>query len=758
MPIDFNTLKLNTDFTLVEADATVSAAYGLMPKETREKLAFSYVVAPLAGGAYFVARWVEIEEIARRAGVGNVRGVLLTDLASMAAPTDPPPPGGYAKLASYAFADLQRLLRPAEALDQQGTTTQEARQARDAHPGKRAVVLSGGQVVGLLTLELLSGDTLSGDPFRRGPAVLSADRGADAPATPTTASPTTSAPATAGVDPPTAGADRVFNYWLSQLDETGEATPVKTTMALRAGLVYELKINLSKPRADAAATSSAENLAEAEGDLAPEREIYDVTIILSSSDVTLYGAKEQVLTIWKGSYSKNTAAFAFEPTKEGEAKITAMFLIDGRCFQMVEFSLQVGKAKGPVLSVSQTRGKTVGSAMKMSATGSAPLSDSSPVNLVIMPDGPSYRFILSGAGVTRAMIKVPIESIAQQIAQLRAELKKIVDREHNGEFVYQSDVLKIPDAVHQETLKALARQGFMLYDRLFYKSGEDAKAMGNLLKMISNQRALHIEIIAESFIFPWALLFDGDPRAAKIDPQGFWGFKHIIEYMPEFTTATPINFVPEIMSGPKLPMSFICNTTIDTELTNAGYPTVIDPQAKHFAALTTVEMTKLTTRQEFYDLLRSAEVPPFLYLNCHAVSRIPGEGSAFESKILLSDGEITINDLDFELPVSEVTMASGPLIFINACQSAELSPYLYEGLVPAMIQRGARGVIGTEVDTPAIFAADFAKQFVERFSKGGITLGQLLLDLRKEYLAQNNNVMALLYALYSSGEVIVSRR
>ncbi len=31
-----------------------------------------------------------------------------------------------------------------------------------------------------------------------------------------------------------------------------------------------------------------------------------------------------------------------------------------------------------------------------------------------------------------------------------------------------------------------------------------------------------------------------------------------------------------------------------------------------------------------------------------------------------------------------------PVVFLNACQSAELSPYLYDGLVPYFIARGAR--------------------------------------------------------------------
>ena len=61
------------------------------------------------------------------------------------------------------------------------------------------------------------------------------------------------------------------------------------------------------------------------------------------------------------------------------------------------------------------------------------------------------------------------------------------------------------------------------------------------------------------------------------------------------------------------------------------------------------------------------------------------------------------------------------------------------------------------VDTPALFAAEFAQEFLKRFIAGGQTLGELLLDMRRSYLTQKNNVMGLLYALYSSGEVVVQR-
>jgi hypothetical protein len=747
MPIDLNTYKPIKDYVLVEATETVGSVYAKLPRDKREQQAFAYIVAPITAESYFVARWVEIEEIARRLAAGVVRGTKLIDIVNLTGGKDTPAPDSYAKLRDYRFADLLRLLRPVEAVERSAVSSQDAREIRDSHPAKRLVVLEGGAILGLLTVEMLSGDTLGGDPFARGKANLtleesSSDLGAK----------TAAVGSDAG---PVPVKDRVFNYWIELLDEQGSAKPLTTSTPLQLGSVYELKINLAKPRKDAVFQGSADNLDSAEAGLAPEVEFYDVTIILETSDFTLYGTKEQILTIWRGSYSKNTATFSFEPAKAGIGKATAFFLIDGSCFQQVEFELTVGgRAAKSALSIKQTRGKTVTSAM--ASFGSKKLEEA-PVNLMILKDPAAYRFILSGAGVTRATLNLSEVQIAQFIDRARAELLKIVNLEHQGDYVYQSEVLEIPKEIHEASLKQLANIGSVLYDRMFYRTGPDAKAMGDLLKKISQERSLHIQIIAERFIFPWGLLYDGDPRAATIDPQGFWGFKHVIEYIPEFSIATPVNFIPEMRTtGNKLGFVFVCNTEIDTELTNANYPPVIAPQIDYFGKLSTISFQKRSTRDEFLQLLQDENAPAFIYINCHAISKQPNEqGGTYSSKIKLSDGEISLDDLDFDAPVLPNGLKNGPVVFLNACQSAELSPYLYAGLVPAMIQRGARGVLGTEVDTPSQFAAAFAQEFITRFSKGRQPLGDLLLDMRREYLEQKNNIMGLLYALYSSGDLVV---
>jgi hypothetical protein len=68
--------------------------------------------------------------------------------------------------------------------------------------------------------------------------------------------------------------------------------------------------------------------------------------------------------------------------------------------------------------------------------------------------------------------------------------------------------------------------------------------------------------------------------------------------------------------------------------------------------------------------------------------------------------------------------------------------------------KGARGVIGTECETPALFAREWARRFFDTFLSGE-TLGKTFLDLRKEFFYKHNNVMGLLYAVYCDGDTQV---
>ena len=107
-----------------------------------------------------------------------------------------------------------------------------------------------------------------------------------------------------------------------------------------------------------------------------------------------------------------------------------------------------------------------------------------------------------------------------------------------------------------------------------------------------------------------------------------------------------------------------------------------------------------------------------LYFYCHAESAGLGDpGGPDASALVLTDARITLADLNLDAPTT-TPLRGKPLVFINACESAELSPAFYDGFVPYFMAKGARGVIGTQCKTPALFAAEWAQRFFERFLDG----------------------------------------
>ena len=67
------------------------------------------------------------------------------------------------------------------------------------------------------------------------------------------------------------------------------------------------------------------------------------------------------------------------------------------------------------------------------------------------------------------------------------------------------------------------------------------------------------------------------------------------------------------------------------------------------------------------------------------------------------------------------------------------------------MDKGARGVVGTQCETPALFAAKWAERFFDRFFAGE-AIGDAFLDLRREFLEQHGNPLGLLYAVHCDGD------
>lgn len=531
-------------------------------------------------------------------------------------------------------------------------------------------------------------------------------------------------------------------------------TVVKKTDRLQRNKTYDLKFNVGLPQAEDIARSGS--IETAMSQMAAERATATILIVLDSSDFTIYGKKEQTIIVPRVGPSKNTATFTIEPVKDGKGTITASCFFNGEVFQQVSLTLFTGEQDGDTQQAADAtfRGRTLGSVMVQPVYQKAKT-----LSLIIQPEVSGYSCILNNGGVSRAHLRLSQTKIAELIRFARTTFEQVTTTASGGVFVYVQDDTTIPQDVYASSLAKLAKLGAYLFDQLFYDGqGADARAIGDFLRDYSQQQRLNVQVVAQDFIFPWALLYDRTPPprgGTTVEPEGFWGFKHIIEYKPEFTASTLVNFDPVIAIDETMTLGFVYNTTIDAQM---SAPLIAD-QRMFFPTLPGVKVNEYATTSDLYELLRTTDAPEqLLYFYCHATGNQPDEpGGVQSSCIELSDAAAMISDLKMNAPASEPPLKRAPLVFVNACQSARMSPYLYDGLVPYLLNRGARGVIGTEVNTPAHFAAEFARTFFEQFTAGGKPLGELLRDLRYHYVREKRNVMGLLYALYSSGDVMIVR-
>lgn len=734
---------------LVSRQATIGDILRQLPTNRAERLA-TFVVLIDQPDHYIVAQWAEIEELARFFG-------------------DVSP--------SLPLIQLDGLNPPTTGIEVMKTDDDAARtQARSA-PGQRLVALQNGQVIGIV-LGLPSAfniDENTDDPFESiskslpsrstrevyppesapqqhqqqmppRPNVLGLEdaSSSDDASFGVDTSIEESAPAAEPNDP------RVINAWVTDMD--GERMAGRP---LELDNTYELKFNVDKPVKGAEGTAEI-NVAKLFQALPAEQQTIEIQVLIESDDFIIHGSDQLPIVVPRTGRSKNTATFNIEPKHNGPSVIRAFFVANNRIFQKMNLTLQVGPidAETPAVEV-ETRGMTLASTLNLVTTRTE-----HPISLVIIKKEAGYQFILQGGVTMRAFLNLSETQIAELVAQTRDMFKSIVYTISNGQYVYQLDDTHIPPEIHANTLKVMARHGSLMFRKLFYGpgSGPDARAMGDLLRQLSLTHQLRIEIVTERFVFHWSMLYDRadlKPDLSNIDPEGFWGFRHHIEYKPEFSNPSLVHFVPQIPVKDKLAMHFVSNTTIDEQMKRP----IVAGQREFLNTVNAITVREHSTVNELYTLLTDSEqANQLIYFYCHAVSNLPGEkGGVGGSKIVLSDQAVTLDDLNFAAPLDMPPLPGAPLVFLNCCQSAELSPYLYDGLVPYLITRGARGVVGTEVDTPALFAAEFAKLFIQRFVVGGERLGDVLLALRREYLYQRQNVMGLVYSLYSSGDVQVVR-
>jgi hypothetical protein len=444
--------------------------------------------------------------------------------------------------------------------------------------------------------------------------------------------------------------------------------------------------------------------------------------------------------------SRNKARFEISPLHDGASSLTATLHKDGNFLQSIAIKLVVGgTVKVPVETT--VRGRPLSAASTLRPRD---------VSLELRLDGDGYDCTVFGAVASHARIPLQPAFLASAVEAARRELMKVVmHQDANGVYVFQTGI-DIADADREFALRTMARAGALLFQKIFFgpAAGADLKVVGNFLRQVASDPAkrLNLQVVAEVAPIPWGLLYMGDASAgATLDWNLFIGMRHVIEEIP-LQTQMAVSDSDILSNQPHLAVSINVNSGIDAQL---GGSYVADTTAYWTAAQTARKRVGVTSRTSSVDVMRAladaTTDDQILYFYCHAASVGLGDpGGPDASSLVFADAPITLADLNLDAPTS-TALPGKPLVFINACESAEMSPAFYDGFVPYFMAKGARGVIGTQCKTPALFAAEWAKRFFERFLDGA-EVGATFLDLRREFLDDHGNPLGLLYAVHCQGE------
>lgn len=475
---------------------------------------------------------------------------------------------------------------------------------------------------------------------------------------------------------------------------------------------------------------------------------FDLTVQLDSPDFEILGAAKQPLRLPRTGPSRGKALFQVAPLREGQCQLVATTHLDGNFVAQMKLTVQVG-GNGPA-------------SVEVTMTGRPPASvvalEPRDISLIIepAPGTTGYQCTALGSVGNRAVLPITVDELTKAAENVRQALLQIVTLVHDGQKVFQSQ-LSIPKAAEQQALQLLAPVGARLFQRLFLHpaAGEDARAVGGWLKDYATDPAmqLKLQVFAERLPIPWASLYLGDVSdGAQLDWNNFLGMRHIIEQLPlQKLTGSKRN---AIESRPDLGVSLNINQMIDTQMG-------IDLVAKHqsywnelASARPGLTLASRSTRADVLQALRDTENhDKLIYFFCHATAPGPDadpELAAFN----MGDQRATLADLNNNAP-TDTRLPERPLVFINACESANLSPRFYDGFVPYFMAKGARGVIGTECKTPVLFAIEWAQAFMGKLLDGA-SLGDAVLGARRMFLEQNNNPLGLLYAMHCDVETRVS--
>jgi hypothetical protein len=567
--------------------------------------------------------------------------------------------------------------------------------------------------------------------------------------------------------PASAGGQRYVNAWFEGHE---------SSQPLARGSQYDLGLDVGAQRADSYVTGETYR-----GPV--DQDVY-VGLVGDPDAWRIESPAVRKLHVPAGGNSE-PIFFRVTPLKQGQQQLVAHFYHRNHLIQTVEITGIQVVVPGAAGADGVRGQKPVAVTLMRAAAGTAASDRDANLYIEWLPGQDRFRFTFFSASrgdggepvLHNARVPLSADEMTVMANAARDAIETHLIQYQEGEkrpflFLSKDKSQQASDVAFHKAILELAQLGYRWFIRLFYSQKEpdlvaEAEALGDLLLQASAGGQLRLQVVSSDFYLPWNLFYT--PLSGKREPlsgetvtaEGLWGFRHVIEQVP----ARDLSHVyggPVLNTSDGLRMSASINLTVD----GSKFKPASD-QVKYFegraqkADLKLELATRFTEPEVLAALQDKANAEEIMYFYCHAATQGDARTRFQESRLILTE-EAQALKLDelitatFGLP----PLAQAPLVFLNACGSAEIDAQFYDSFVQFMRDRGARTVIGTLNNTSTVVGAVFAMSFFEQFLQGGPqnSAAQLLFDLRRQFLDAYRNPVGLSYALFYNGDTYVARQ
>jgi hypothetical protein len=405
------------------------------------------------------------------------------------------------------------------------------------------------------------------------------------------------------------------------------------------------------------------------------------------------------------------------------------------------------------------------------------------LHIYVEPDNSQFRltFTLERTDLPELALVAPITltpaQLEVEITRARKSLWSLCSSETLGR---QIDGDKDEFSAH---LSTLSDRGGALWSTLFQRGdGQAITTIGKWLQSnplpIASKIQVSIEEGASSFLFAWSLLYDKSTDADTArETEGFWGLRYVIEqrvlrtanlddcgappsptleigamYWKFSQTPKQQEFLSTLSKNGRLGLTLALGKPIDDAASARDYLLNCKSQIIYFfthgyTGLIDGERYGVTI-QDFKALYES--LPPKSETKdawTTAYENISQrEFKSADSWIELSYGRIELTRLYQDI----LSFPTHPVVLLNMCDSAQITPSLSQSFIDFFLTRGASVVVGTECSMRPVFADYVGRELLTALFNTD-SIGEALRRVRVA-AAERRNLLGLAYTLFGRAD------